>query len=753
MIRRPKLPFSLKFGLAISALTVGMTVISVSFLYAQIYEVLVRQAAVRLKDVGQTGSFFLTEPSVQRSIFRLKAVAEEQSKPVTDRLLNIAPGETATTLSPSASASLMESADFQQIVQILRRLGEASRPELGLPQVIYPQPDLTNEVNPTTISAYLMVAVPESPDYQLVKFIADSLYEPKADWPGNPVGNLYRIPDPLFADAFEGQAQIASDFYPDEFGTWLTAAVPIKNSRGRVIAVLGLDVDATREVSQIRQLRWLCRGAVLVSFVLTGLVAVGLARWLGPPIAELQAGAERVQNYDYSTLVSVKSPNELRLLAVAFNNMVQEIRNYAVSLEQQNKALESQVNKRTHELTEALKVLNESQSALLIENALLRESDQPSDYDYQVGGSLPLDALTYVIRQSDRQLYQALRRRQYCYIFTARQMGKSSLRVQMMQRLQMEGAICGAIDLSAIGSRQTSQEQWHSGFMYVLSRSLGLQDQGKLLTWWKAHMFLPPLQRLGEFVTQVVLTHLTDNIIVFIDEVDSVIGLDFNADDFFVWLRTCFNQRADNPDYRRLTFVLLGVATPAQLIQDTRRTPFNIGQAIALSGFQLHEAHPLLQGFTAKVARPQHVLTQILAWTGGQPFLSQKICQLIRVGNLSIPAGEEAAVIDELVRSQIINNWETNDDPEHLRTIRDRILSPLTPTRPMLQLYQQLLEKAQISADDSLPQTELRLSGLVIRRSGTQGDKLAVANRLYAAVFNQAWVSRMLKLPDEQSVR
>ena len=107
--------------------------------------------------------------------------------------------------------------------------------------------------------------------------------------------------------------------YVDEFGTWLTAAVPIKNDQGDVIAVLGLDLDATREVSNIRRLRWICRGAVLVSLGLSGILAVGLARWLGPPIVALQSGAERVRNYDYSTLVSVKNPHELKLLATAFN--------------------------------------------------------------------------------------------------------------------------------------------------------------------------------------------------------------------------------------------------------------------------------------------------------------------------------------------------------------------------------------------------------------------------------------------------
>ncbi|MEO1399738.1 MAG: AAA-like domain-containing protein [Cyanobacteria bacterium J06635_1] len=740
MPRFPKLPFAVKFGLVISALAAGMTAISVWFLYAQLHGLLVRQTAGRLKDVGQTSSFLFDE-SIQASILRLKRISEEKSRSITPEMLATPLGETALTLSPEVANQLMASADFQALSQIMRRIGEASRAEMGSPQTTYAQPDLKEAINPATISAYLMVEIPESPSHQVIKFIADGLYEPQGDWPGNPIGNLYRIPDSFFASAFEGQSQTAPSFYSDEFGTWLTAVVPIKNNQGEVIAVLGLDFDATQEVAQVRQLRWICSGAILVSLGLSALVAVGLARWLGLPIDELKAGAERVGKHDYSKPVSVKSPDELRLLATAFNTMVQEIRAYAVSLETQNKALELRVKERTQEQAQTLEVLKATQAELLIENALLRTGEHLSHYDYQVGGSLPLEAPTYVVRQADRQLYKFLRHGQYCYIFNARQVGKSSLRVQMMNRMQAEGSACVSIDLSVIGNRQTTQEQWYAGLMHLLASGLGLRKQINSRAWWREHTFLAPVQRLDAFVNQVILTHILRDIIVFIDEVDSVISLEFEADDFFIWLRTCFNQRADNPDYRRLTFVLLGVAIPSQLMQDSRRTPFNIGQAIELHGFRLHEAYPLLQGLSDKVARPQRVLTQVLAWTGGQPFLSQKICQLIRNTQELIPEGEEQVRIDALVRSHIIQNWETKDNPEHLKTIRDRILSPATPTKPMLEIYQQLLASAQILIDDSPAQTELRLSGLVVK----QGSHLGIANRLYAEVFNQAWVTHILQ--------
>ena len=78
-----------------------------------------------------------------------------------------------------------------------------------------------------------------------------------------------------------------------------------------------------------------------------------------------------------------------------------------------------------------------------------------------------------------------------------------------------------------------------------------------------------------EFYSEVLLANVQKRVVVFVDEVQCIENLPF-ADQLLASVRSAHNARATDPEFSRLTFVLLGECDPLSLVNEPELSPFNV---------------------------------------------------------------------------------------------------------------------------------------------------------------------------------
>jgi WD40 repeat protein len=351
---------------------------------------------------------------------------------------------------------------------------------------------------------------------------------------------------------------------------------------------------------------------------------------------------------------------------------------------------------------------------------------------YTTGGTVQAqEGGLYLVRPADQQLLELCRQSRFAYVLTPRQLGKSSLMFRTAKELQAEGFRAVIVDLTQIGTG-SDPEKWYGDVLEVVADQLELTTNARI--WWKQEAETGLTLRLTRFFEEVVLAEVSEPIVIFVDEIDTTLSLGF-TDDFFAAIRYFYVARAKNPALRRLSFVLIGVATPADLIRDPKRTPFNIGDRVDLRDFTPEEAAPLAQGLPLPPPEAEQALGWILGWTGGHPYLSQRLCSVLAE---TPPQEWSEGAVDQAVGRTFFGERSGQDN--NLQFVRD-MLTKRTPEGygpELLRTYRTIWRGRQPVADEeqNLVHSHLKLAG-VVRRHGRQ---LVVRNRLYQAVFNAAWI-------------
>ena len=347
---------------------------------------------------------------------------------------------------------------------------------------------------------------------------------------------------------------------------------------------------------------------------------------------------------------------------------------------------------------------------------------------FVAGGAVQAGGGIYLERDADRELLQHCLAGDFTYILTSRQMGKSSLMYRAAERLADSGARPVIIDLTELGA-QTTADQWYKGFLLLVQEQLGLRAGAS--AWWDAHSHYAFAHRLIRYLREVALVERSERLVLFVDEIDTTLRLDF-TDDFFAAIRFLYQNRAMDPELERISFVLIGVAMPNDLIKDAARTPFNIGHRIELTDFTRQEASAIAGSPGGSVGHRNRAHRVDLPMDRRTP----------------VPDDARAAVAGRSLRRRrgrpprsthgctTCFSGTSGESDTNLQFVRDMLTKKAFNREAVLATYQAIRGGARVP-DKELDQIAswLKLSGIVRRHDGL----LRVRNAIYEHVFDQRW--------------
>jgi hypothetical protein len=366
---------------------------------------------------------------------------------------------------------------------------------------------------------------------------------------------------------------------------------------------------------------------------------------------------------------------------------------------------------------------------------------------FQDEGGVVTEGTYYVEREADHTLFERLREGRLCVVLAPRQIGKSSLRDRTQRRLAEAGITAIHVDLSVYTQADTTEHWFYGGVIREIVRRLGW-DESRVLADRPDRrspiegggdpdgsaggagdlprgIDLPPEAWWDEFVQHELPARAGGATVIFLDEIDSVRKLAFEPDALFTSIRLAMNRAP-------VTFCLLGTMTPWEILRNPKAPPFNAGVQIRLEDFTRDEARALLPGL-APLGDAGAILDQVMDWTSGHPYLTQRVCAALVAEGTS----DVAAIVDRTLLQQ-------HGDPLFAYTENAFDVYAGGPSGlALVELYGRLLRGERVAPDaTSREQLELRVTGMAAEREQGGARTVAARNRIYARHFDEPWLKR-----------
>lgn len=179
--------------------------------------------------------------------------------------------------------------------------------------------------------------------------------------------------------AFSGEVVVSDEPYTDEYGTFISAYAPIKNSEGKIIAISGVDVDA----SMFENIRTTLFKTTIFTIVLLSIfvliIVYAYSKRLINNIMKIQSSLGRMSEGDLTENINIKTKDEIEDIALSINKVQNSLKNLVSNVISTSKDIENiidTVNDKVNYLNkdiEEVSVITEELSANIEETAASAE--------------------------------------------------------------------------------------------------------------------------------------------------------------------------------------------------------------------------------------------------------------------------------------------------------------------------------------------------------------------------------------------
>lgn len=146
------------------------------------------------------------------------------------------------------------------------------------------------------------------------------------------VGCTWKVPDDSHAISGFDCATFDPVVRTDKWGNWLSGYAPIKNSRGKAIAIVGLDMSVSQLMDAEGRIRESSLLALLTALALSTLLSAVLYAMVSRSIRPIANATQQIADGNLDCAISITSHDELGSLATSLNRMVVRLKENQSSL-------------------------------------------------------------------------------------------------------------------------------------------------------------------------------------------------------------------------------------------------------------------------------------------------------------------------------------------------------------------------------------------------------------------------------------